>query len=79
MAMKFIYTFDHVDEYEDVAPCKFCGSRPYSNIAGISCRTCGYEVGRFGRTNEQVVDEWNADPTDGKRAVPTCDVEIIEG
>ena len=34
---------------------------------------------RFGRTNEQVVDEWNAESTDGtERAEPVCDVTIIE-
>lgn len=78
MAMRFIYTFDHADEYEDIAPCKFCGSRPYNSIAGISCKSCGYAVERFGRTNRQVVDEWNADPTEGTRAGFACDVKVVE-
>lgn len=79
MAKRYIYSFDHADEYEDIAPCKFCGSRPYSNMAGISCHACGYEVARFGMTNEQVVVEWNANPTDGtERAEPVCAITVIE-
>lgn len=79
MARRYVYEFDHADEYGSIAPCKFCGGRPYSNIAGISCRACGYEVGRSGKTNGQVVDEWNADPTDGERVRFACEVAVIEG
>lgn len=77
MARKYVYTFEHADEYEEIAPCKICGSRPYSSIAGIFCKVCGYEVGRFGRTSGQVVAEWNAVPDEGERAPVACDVAIV--
>lgn len=56
---KYHYDFDHADEYEDVAPCKVCGGRPYRNIAGISCKRCGYNVSIFGKTPRQMISEWN--------------------
>lgn len=78
MAMRrYIYGFDHAEEYEEIAPCKFCGGRPYANIAGISCGDCGYEVSRAGRTNGEVVTEWNSTPADGSpRARFACDVHV---
>lgn len=73
--MRYIYTFDHADEYEDVAPCPKCGARPYVNIAGISCHACGFEVGRAGKTNGEVLAEWNE--TDGDARAPfACDVTV---
>ena len=77
---KYRYGFDHYGEYEDIAPCKFCGCRPYANLSGISCRSCGYGVSRAGRKSEEIVAEWNADPEDGApRARPVCDVRVDEG
>lgn len=57
---RYRYDFDHADEYEEIAPCKRCGGRPYKSLAGISCRRCGYEVSAFGRTHAQMVEEWNS-------------------
>ena len=78
MSKRYIYEFDHADEYEDIAPCKFCGARPYANIAGIFCKECGYSVERVGKTNGQVTEEWNAARTDGKRAEFACAVSVSE-
>lgn len=76
----FVYDFDEQGEYDDIAPCKYCGSRPYRSIAGIMCKNCGYEVSWAGRTGRQLNDEWNADPDDGTpRADPTCAVEVAAG
>jgi ribosomal protein L37E len=74
----FVYGFDEYGEYEDIAPCKYCGGEPYNSMSGISCRNCGYTVERHGRTNDEVLDMWNADPDDGERAPYSCDVEVFD-
>lgn len=75
--MRFIYKFDRYEEYDDIAPCKYCGSRPYRSVAGIECRKCGYAVSWHGQTIAEGIAEWNADPEEGiERAEEDCDVAI---
>lgn len=68
MSKHFVYPFDNTRAYEDVAPCKECGSWPYRTAFGIRCMRCGYEAA--------TAEKWNADPEGHERASIACVVEV---